>query len=74
MLIKNKNSFIVFVGGLLVGLTFAKTLSQVNRIPFIGVNHLEGHALTARLANKVEYPFLLLLDCLYILRFLKKLR
>ena len=49
------------IGGLLVGLTFAKTLSQVNRIPFIGVNHLEGHALTARLANKVEYPFLLLL-------------
>ena len=49
------------VGGLLVGLTFAKTLSQVNRIPFIGVNHLEGHALTARLTNKVEYPFLLLL-------------
>ena len=49
------------VGGLLVGLTFAKTLSQVNAIPFIGVNHLEGHALTVRLTNKVEYPFLLLL-------------
>ena len=49
------------VGGLLVGLTFAKTLSQVNRIPFVGVNHLEGHALTARLTNEVEYPFLLLL-------------
>jgi len=49
------------IGGLLVGLTFAKTLSQVNRIPFIGVNHLEGHALTARLTNEVEYPFLLLL-------------
>ena len=49
------------VGGLLIGLTFAKTLSQVNKIPFIGVNHLEGHALTARLTNKVEYPFLLLL-------------
>ena len=49
------------IGGLLVGLTFAKTLSQVNEIPFIGVNHLEGHALTARLTNVVEYPFLLLL-------------
>ena len=49
------------IGGLLVGLTFAKTLSQVNTIPFIAVNHLEGHALTARLTNKVEYPFLLLL-------------
>lgn len=49
------------IGGLLVGLTFAKTLSQVNAIPFIGVNHLEGHALTIRLTNEVEYPFLLLL-------------
>ena len=49
------------IGGLLVGLTFAKTLAQVNKIPFIGVNHLEGHALTARLTNEVEYPFLLLL-------------
>ena len=49
------------IGGLLVGLTFAKTLSQVNKIPFVGVNHLEGHALTARLTNSVEYPFLLLL-------------
>lgn len=49
------------IGGLLVGLTFAKTLSQVNDIPFIGVNHLEGHALTVRLTNKVDYPFLLLL-------------
>ncbi len=49
------------IGGLLVGLTFAKTLSQVNQIPFVGVNHLEGHALTARLTDSVEYPFLLLL-------------
>ena len=49
------------IGGLLVGLTFAKTLSQVNQIPFVGVNHLEGHALTARLTNSIEYPFLLLL-------------
>ena len=49
------------IGGLLVGLTFAKTLAQVNNIPFIGVNHLEGHALTARLTNNIDYPFLLLL-------------
>ena len=49
------------IGGLLVGLTFAKTLSQVNQIPFIGVNHLEGHALTVRLTNSIEFPFLLLL-------------
>ena len=49
------------IGGLLVGLTFAKTLAQVNNIPFIGVNHLEGHALTARLSDNIDYPFLLLL-------------
>ena len=49
------------IGGLLVGLTFAKTLSQVNNIPFVGVNHLEGHALTARLTENLNYPFLLLL-------------
>ena len=49
------------IGGLLVGLTFAKTLAQVNKIPFIGVNHLEGHALTARLTDNIDYPFLLLL-------------
>ncbi len=49
------------IGGLLVGLTFAKTLAQVNNIPFIGVNHLEGHALTTRLIFKTEFPFLLLL-------------
>ena len=46
------------IGGLLVGLTFAKTLAQINRIPFIGINHLEGHALTARLSSSVEFPFL----------------
>ena len=49
------------IGGLLVGLTFAKTLAQINNIPFIGVNHLEGHALTARLTDNIDYPFLLLL-------------
>ncbi len=49
------------IGGLLVGLSFAKTLAQFNNIPFIGVNHLEGHALTTRLTNNTEFPFLLLL-------------
>ena len=49
------------IGGLLVGLTFAKTLSQVKKIPFVAVNHLEGHALTTRLTNDINFPFLLLL-------------
>ena len=49
------------IGGLLVGLTFAKTISQVGNIPFVAVNHLEGHALTTRLTSNISYPFLLLL-------------
>ena len=44
------------IGGLLVGLSFAKTLAQVKKIPFIAVNHLEGHVLTARLVNKINFP------------------
>ena len=49
------------IGGLLVGLTFAKTLAQVNNLPFIAVNHLEGHALTVRLVDNIKFPYLLLL-------------
>ena len=49
------------IGGLLVGLTFAKTLAQVKNIPFVAANHLEGHALTTRLTDNVKFPFLLLL-------------
>jgi N6-L-threonylcarbamoyladenine synthase len=49
------------IGGVIVGVMTAKALSSVHRKPFIAVNHLEGHALTARFTNGVEYPFLLLL-------------
>jgi N6-L-threonylcarbamoyladenine synthase len=49
------------IGGVLVGVMSAKAIAAVHKIPFIAVNHLEGHALTARLTNKVEFPFLLLL-------------
>ena len=49
------------VGGLLVGLSFAKTLAQAKKIPFIAVNHLEGHALTVRLTDNIDFPYLLLL-------------
>ena len=48
-------------GGLLVGIMTAKTIAASRNIPCIGVNHLEGHALTARLTDQVEYPYLLLL-------------
>ncbi len=49
------------IGGVLVGLMTAKAIAAVTEIPLIGVNHLEGHALTARLTDKVAFPYLLLL-------------
>lgn len=49
------------IGGLLVGLMTAKALSASLGLPFIAVNHLEGHALTARLTHNVTYPYFLLL-------------
>lgn len=49
------------IGGLIVGVMYAKALSVTLKKPLIAVNHLEGHALTCRLTNNVQYPFLLLL-------------
>jgi N6-L-threonylcarbamoyladenine synthase len=49
------------IGGVIVGLTAAKTLASILQKPFIAINHLEAHALTARLTNDVEFPYLLLL-------------
>ncbi len=49
------------IGGVLVGLTTAKTLALVSQKPFIAVNHLEGHALTPRLTDGVAFPYLLFL-------------
>lgn len=49
------------IGGVLVGATFAKALALYHRKPFIGINHLEGHALTARLTHRIAFPYLLLL-------------
>ncbi len=49
------------IGGVIVGLTMAKALALASRKPFIAVNHLEAHALTARLTDEVEFPYLLLL-------------
>src|ERR671912_22811 len=44
-----------------VGLTTAKALALVARKPLLAVNHLEGHALTARLTDGIGFPYLLLL-------------
>ncbi|QFR33181.1 tRNA (adenosine(37)-N6)-threonylcarbamoyltransferase complex transferase subunit TsaD [Ancylobacter sp. TS-1] len=49
------------IGGVIVGLTTAKALALAANKPLIAVNHLEAHALTARLTDKVPFPFLLLL-------------
>lgn len=49
------------IGGVIVGTMFAKGLASVLKKPFVAVNHLEGHALTARLTSDVQFPYLLLL-------------
>ncbi len=49
------------IGGVMVGLVTAKAIAAAAQKPLIAVNHLEGHALTARLTDAVEFPYLLLL-------------
>ena len=49
------------IGGVIVGATFAKSLSLASEIPFIAINHIEAHALSARITENIEFPYLLLL-------------
>jgi len=49
------------IGGVFVGVMLAKGLAAARGLPFIGVNHLEAHALTVRLTDGLAYPYLLLL-------------
>lgn len=49
------------IGGVMVGLMTGKAIATAHNLPFIGVNHMEGHALTPRLTDNVEFPYLLLL-------------
>lgn len=53
------------IGGLLVGTGYAKGAALAVGVPYLAINHLEAHALTARLpglcAQGVEFPYLLLL-------------
>ncbi len=50
------------LGALLVGLSYAKALSIGARIPFIGVNHIEGHIFSLNLNYpKMDYPYLILI-------------
>ena len=49
------------IGGVLVGVMEAKAIAYARALPFVAVNHLEGHALSARLTDDVAFPYLLLL-------------
>ncbi len=49
------------IGGVIVGLTTAKGIALVCEKPLIAVNHLEAHALTARLTDGVPFPYCLFL-------------
>ncbi|MEW4447433.1 tRNA (adenosine(37)-N6)-threonylcarbamoyltransferase complex transferase subunit TsaD [Qipengyuania sp. JC766] len=50
------------IGGVMVGLVSAKALAMASDVPLIAVNHLEGHALSPRLADaQLQFPYALLL-------------
>ncbi|TCT11777.1 O-sialoglycoprotein endopeptidase [Tepidamorphus gemmatus] len=49
------------IGGLLVGLMTGKAIAAAAGKPLVAVNHLEAHALTARLTDAVAFPYLVLL-------------
>ena len=49
------------IGGLLVGLTTGKALAWAAGKPFVAVNHLEAHALTARMTDNLAFPYIVLL-------------
>jgi tRNA N6-adenosine threonylcarbamoyltransferase len=49
------------IGGVIVGLTMAKAIAFVHGKPLIAVNHLEAHALTARLTDATAFPYCLFL-------------
>ena len=49
------------IGGVIVGLMTAKSIAYAHNLPFLGVNHLAGHALSPRISEPLEFPYLLLL-------------
>lgn len=49
------------VGSLLVGLCAAKAIAYARALPFIGINHLEGHLLSVQLERTVPFPYVALL-------------
>ncbi|MEN9856480.1 MAG: hypothetical protein RLZZ157_1606, partial [Pseudomonadota bacterium] len=49
------------IGGVMVGLLAGKAIALARDLPLVGVNHLEGHALSPRLEVEAAFPYLLLL-------------
>ena len=49
------------IGGVMVGMMTGKAIAAARKLPFVAVNHLEGHALTVRLTDDLDFPYLLLL-------------
>ena len=49
------------VGGVIVGLTAGKAIAIAKDLPFLPINHLEGHMLSARMTEKIDFPYLALL-------------
>lgn len=51
------------IGGVIVGVMTAKAIATACKLPFLAINHLEGHALSARLCetDRTDFPYLLLL-------------
>ena len=49
------------IGGVMAGVMLAKGIAAARNLPLIGVNHLAGHALTPRLTDGANYPYLMLL-------------
>lgn len=49
------------IAGVMVGLVTGKAIAIAHGVPLLAINHLEGHALTARLVAPVQFPYLLLL-------------
>ncbi|XP_046688848.1 probable tRNA N6-adenosine threonylcarbamoyltransferase, mitochondrial isoform X3 [Homalodisca vitripennis] len=46
---------------LIIGMQYGKHLSKISKKPFIPIHHMEAHALTIRMVEQVEFPFLVLL-------------
>ncbi|MEO1305603.1 MAG: tRNA (adenosine(37)-N6)-threonylcarbamoyltransferase complex transferase subunit TsaD [Pseudomonadota bacterium] len=49
------------IGGVMVGMMTGKAIALATNTPFLPINHLEGHALSPRLAGSCPFPYLLLL-------------